>query len=50
MSARVSLGSAPISGEDLLAVKNQADGRCTAAKKARKAAAAAMERAESGRP
>ena len=47
---RVSLGSAPISGEDLLAVKNQADREMYRCKKARKAAAAAMERAESGRP
>ena len=47
---RVSLGSAPISGEDLLAVKDQADREMYRCKKARKAAAAAMERAESGRP
>ena len=47
---RVSLGSAPISGEDLLAVKDQADREMYRCKKARKAAAVAMERAESGRP
>ena len=47
---RVSLGSAPISGEDLLAVKDQADREMYRCKKARKAAVAAMERAESGRP
>ena len=47
---RVSLGSAPISGEDLLAVKDQADREMYRCKKARKAAAAAMERAGSGRP
>ena len=44
---RVSLGSAPISGEDLLAVKDQADREMYRCKKARKAA---MERAGSGRP
>ena len=47
---RVSLGSAPISGEDLLAVKDQADREMYRCKKARKAAAAAMERGESERP
>ena len=44
---RVSMGSAPISGEDLLAVKEQADREMYRCKKARKAA---MERAGSGRP
>ena len=44
---RVSMGSAPISGEDLLAVKDQADREMYRCKKARKAA---MERAGSGRP
>ena len=44
---RVSLGSAPISGEDLLAVKDRADREMYRCKKARKAA---MERAGSGRP
>ena len=44
---QVSLGSAPISGEDLLAVKDRADREMYRCKKARKAA---MERAGSGRP
>ena len=44
---RVSMGSAPISGEDLLAVKDRADREMYRCKKARKAA---MERAGSGRP
>ena len=46
----VSFGSAPFLGEDVLAVKNRADREMYRCKKARKAAAAAMERAESGRP